>query len=661
MFNYRSHKKRFTTAVVLVTKQVALSTASEIDKMPKHNFRSRAKVVLGYNCSAPGIGIRDYAYHPDYAKDTFSTLAMIQLETDQTNGMGCLNSQVRIYKMKYVSPAACKNYYRRTGLDIDTIWPSHTACARSTRGGRCVWRSGAILVMKVGSRWRLLGFGVYGPGCQAPARFLDYGMYHTWVRRSIERIGSPTVSTIADNHIIMRRSMSNVQRYGPCDVEETSEELFTDFLAVDSFAGTLDYNMTIYANVEYSCILMKADHSAKFKEGTPKISLRRWCTTPRLQCSDFQYIDVHFDVEITFSRELRFSIQAYVLTMSCGIDKSPVQHVYEGLARVETYPWLGFLYYPYTYKKRFTTAVVLVTKQIALASAAEIDAMPKENFRSKARVVLGYNCSAPGIGIRDYSYHPDFAKDTISTLAMIQLETDHARLACARSVKGGHCVWRSGAILVVKMGMRWRLLGFGVYGPGCQAPARFLDYGMYHTWVRRSIERIGSPTVTTIADNHIVLRRSMSNVQRFGPCDTDETKRVMYSDYTYVKPQDGRLVYNVSIYSNVEYACVIIKAQKMSHVKENTPRIHLRRWCSSRELRCSNFQYIDIHFYAEVLFDRQLGFSVIAYGREARTISPQRVSKYLNYDFHLQIPEYNETREFYKANQAKYPWFRKGP
>ncbi|XP_026740554.1 uncharacterized protein LOC113502974 [Trichoplusia ni] len=117
-----------------------------------------------------------------------------------------------------------------------------------------------------------------------------------------------------------------------------------------------------------------------------------------------------------------------VLTMSCGIDKSRVKHVYEGLARIETYPWLGFLYYPYTFKKRFTTAVVLVTKQIALASAAEIDAMPKTDFRSRARVVLGYNCSAPGIGIRDYSYHPDFAKDTFSTLAMIQLETDHVRV-----------------------------------------------------------------------------------------------------------------------------------------------------------------------------------------------------------------------------------------
>ncbi|XP_026740732.1 complement C1r subcomponent-like [Trichoplusia ni] len=228
-----SHKKRFTTAVVLVTKQVALATASEIDKLPKYDFRSKAKVVLGYNCSAPGIGIRDYSYHPDFAKDTFSTLAMIQLETDHIHGIelrpicrppshftdqqffamvlsdNCLNSQVRIYKMKYVSPSACKSYYRRTGLDIDSIWPSHTACARSARGGRCVWRSGAILVVKVGMRWRLLGFGVYGPGCQAPARFLDYGMYHTWVRRSIEKIGTPTVTTLASNHVILRRSKNH--------------------------------------------------------------------------------------------------------------------------------------------------------------------------------------------------------------------------------------------------------------------------------------------------------------------------------------------------------------------------------------------------------------------------------------------------------------------
>ncbi|XP_050554198.1 uncharacterized protein LOC118279083 [Spodoptera frugiperda] len=109
--------------------------------------------------------------------------------------------------MKYVPFDHCKSYYRRTGLDFDTLWPAHTTCAQSVLGGECVWRSGAILVTKVDHRWRLLGFGVYGPGCQAPARFLDYGMYHTWVKETFTDIGKPALSTVADNHLVMRRSM----------------------------------------------------------------------------------------------------------------------------------------------------------------------------------------------------------------------------------------------------------------------------------------------------------------------------------------------------------------------------------------------------------------------------------------------------------------------
>lgn len=115
----------------------------------------------------------------------------------------------------------------------------------------------------------------------------------------------------------------------------------------------------------------------------------------------------------------------------------------------------------------------------------------------------------------------------------------------------------------------------------------------------------------------------------------------------------------VSIYSNVEYACVVIRAEKLSQIVENSPKIHLRRWCSSRQLTCSNFQFIDIHFYAEVEFDMKLGFSVIAYGREARTISPQKVNRYLNCDIRLPIPDYNETKAIYQHNRAAYPWFRK--
>ncbi|PZC71891.1 hypothetical protein B5X24_HaOG212279 [Helicoverpa armigera] len=277
---YPHGSERYTVAVVLVTRQIALGAATEIDELPKDDFRAQARVVIGRNCSGESIGVRDYSFHPDYRRGSYSTLAMIQLETDYLRmplrpicpppthfanqtfyamilSENCAQSTVRIHKMKYVSPEDCKIFYRRSGLDLDTMWPMHTACGQSVTGGHCVWRSGAILVVKIDRRWRLLGFGIYGPGCQAPARFLDYSMYHDWVRRSVDLIGRPAVTKIAPNHLILRRTTSNLQRFGDCDREEMKYEIFTDNINLIN-SGRLVYNLSIVSAFEYTCILFKA-------------------------------------------------------------------------------------------------------------------------------------------------------------------------------------------------------------------------------------------------------------------------------------------------------------------------------------------------------------------------------------------------------------------
>ncbi|OWR43357.1 hypothetical protein KGM_211723 [Danaus plexippus plexippus] len=107
----------------------------------------------------------------------------------------------------------------------------------------------------------------------------------------------------------------------------------------------------------------------------------------------------------------------------CGLDKSPIKVVYEGEAKIETYPWLGTLFYT-SREKKYSTSVILVAQQIVIGSAMDIDRLPKNDFRSRARVVLGHNCTRPGIRIKDYSYHPHFNKASYSSLALIQLETN---------------------------------------------------------------------------------------------------------------------------------------------------------------------------------------------------------------------------------------------
>ncbi|KAH9635709.1 hypothetical protein HF086_011099 [Spodoptera exigua] len=59
---------------------------------------------------------------------------------------------------------------------------------------------------------------------------------------------------------------------------------------------------------------------------------------------------------------------------------------------------------------------------MALASANEIDKLPKEHIRRLARVVLGNDCrgDSPYVGIREYTYHPDFFKDKLTLLGNIE-------------------------------------------------------------------------------------------------------------------------------------------------------------------------------------------------------------------------------------------------
>ncbi|CAH1641893.1 unnamed protein product [Spodoptera littoralis] len=339
LLSYPIGKKLFTTSVVLVTRQMALASADEIDKLPKEHFRAQARVIIGRNCrgESPYIRIREYTYHSDFFKDKVNALAMIQLETDHISFKlqpicgppmnfqndtfyamllddDCQKGELSIYKMKYVPFHHCKSYYRRTGLDFDTLWPSHTTCAQSVTGGECVWRSGALLVTRVDHRWRLLGFGVYGPGCQAPARFLDYGMYHKWVKESFEDIGKPSISTVAENHLVMRRTFSKIQRFGECDKEEKQYDIFTDETEISKdVQGSYKYNLTLVAGMEYSCMEIKAQYPPD-KVGKPKLMVRRWCAgdqTTVVCYSGTQFIELNFYVEIDFDNSFIFQLNAY--------------------------------------------------------------------------------------------------------------------------------------------------------------------------------------------------------------------------------------------------------------------------------------------------------------------------------------------------------------
>ena len=84
----------------------------------------------------------------------------------------------------------------------------------------------------------------------------------------------------------------------------------------------------------------------------------------------------------------------------------------------------------------------------------------------------------------------------------------------------------------------------------------------------------------------------------------------------------------VTIIADVEYSCVVFRADQTGKVTEELPKIRLRRWCSGGNL-CSGFGFSETEFYVEIKFKNRLEFSIRAYGEEAKFIDPARVEKYM--------------------------------
>ncbi|XP_047539196.1 uncharacterized protein LOC125072609 [Vanessa atalanta] len=215
--------------------------------------------------------------------------------------------------MAYVDPERCKTFYRKSELDVEKMWPIHTVCAKALTGTECIWRSGAVLALRQNNKWSLVGLGIYGPGCRAPSRFLEYSQYRPWVRNSIAGIGKPTISRISKNHIVLRRSLSNVQRYGPCDIEEVKAELFTDRTIIERGPSKMSHRFTIFSHYEYSCIVFRVFNYKRqkwFKE-KPSIRIKRWCQSPKPICYTFRFLQIDFAVEIFFKDSVIYQVMAY--------------------------------------------------------------------------------------------------------------------------------------------------------------------------------------------------------------------------------------------------------------------------------------------------------------------------------------------------------------
>ncbi|KAF9414075.1 hypothetical protein HW555_007904 [Spodoptera exigua] len=206
------------TGIVLVTSKHAIANADDIVKIPKHVFETDTKAIF-----MPGKGTewvatpKSYSTHPEYEYTTVNTIAIIELDVDDVLNFPlnpiCLPSvsfkssdnlyitgftdenqilEKVIYKIQYLENDVCDEFYNRAGLSTAKSQPASYMCGYSPRKAstHCVWDNGMALVSNAsGGIFYLVGFGVRGPGCAAPARFIDLSSYLPWITSTTSEAG----------------------------------------------------------------------------------------------------------------------------------------------------------------------------------------------------------------------------------------------------------------------------------------------------------------------------------------------------------------------------------------------------------------------------------------------------------------------------------------
>ncbi|XP_052751062.1 uncharacterized protein LOC113517758 [Galleria mellonella] len=226
------------TAGVLVHPAYAIAPAEDIAKILPETIMNNTKFILWYSDSLKySIDVKDYVLHPDYQKVTQATIAVLELNTHGETGLSdnsqpvlpvCMpvrgagtfsdlyavkmtdesgELQKEIRQMSFVNSQDCAEFYYKANLSYKMMAPTNPICAASLmQTDSCIWDGGVALISRQSwGYWKLLGFGVRGPGCGAPARFINIHDYLFWIDEVVSNL-SPDDMT--DMHKIYFRRLS---------------------------------------------------------------------------------------------------------------------------------------------------------------------------------------------------------------------------------------------------------------------------------------------------------------------------------------------------------------------------------------------------------------------------------------------------------------------
>ncbi|XP_059062700.1 plasma kallikrein-like [Achroia grisella] len=209
------------TGIVLVRERYAVANADEISRIPRHIFKEDSQAMFVPTNGKPWYSrLIDYITHPEYEFSTYNTIALVELDSEEGNNyllfpfkpicwpgysfntsnelyaVGYTDERQLLekvlYKLQYISQELCAEFYNRSSLQSGTIIsPTNLQCGFAANNrGNCVWDSGMVMISNSTGAWMLIGFGLRGPGCAAPSRFIQMFSYLPWIQTitSIESI-----------------------------------------------------------------------------------------------------------------------------------------------------------------------------------------------------------------------------------------------------------------------------------------------------------------------------------------------------------------------------------------------------------------------------------------------------------------------------------------
>ncbi|XP_026321616.1 uncharacterized protein LOC113231506 [Hyposmocoma kahamanoa] len=179
------------------------------------------------------------------------------------------------------------------------------------------------------------------------------------------------------------------------------------------------------------------------------------------------------------------------------------------------------------------------------------------------------------------------------------------------------CVWNAGAALVTRdVWGRWQLLGLGVRGPGCSAPSRYIDMLSYYPWIHSSLDKFRRVTITKINNQKYVLRKSkVISTQRFGNCDEEEKKNLLYRDLVVLDNDKKKLTfatYNMTIIQSIEITCMTMEITEGAA----TSKMSVRHVCQRAPDGGPCYAYKESLFDVSVfiIFTGQAKFEMVVWG-----------------------------------------------